>query len=143
MYTLISTLGGHNDSINATQFSPNGTYLASGSEDGSLLIHPVGEWKPLLRFVDVSPITSLVWHPILGRLLFCGCRSGDVHVIRFSASGVRSCISQHQTAILTDVRTPARCPYLDRRNTRPDTLPGPSQQEELTCCRMWQRCVFG
>lgn len=90
MYTLVDTLDGHSDSITVTQFSPNGTYLASGSEDGSLLVYSVSDWKSLLRFVDASPITSLVWHPSLKRVLFCGCKSGDVHMIRFSASGVRS-----------------------------------------------------
>ena len=88
MYTLVGTLKGHGDSITTTQFSPNGVYLASASEDGLLLIHSVGDWKPLLRFVDASPISSLVWHPTLKRLLFCGCKSGDVHMIKFSASGV-------------------------------------------------------
>lgn len=94
MGKLVGTLGGHRDSINATQFSPNGAYLASGSEDGSLLVHSVGDWQPLLRFVDASPITSLVWHPKLRRHLFCGCKSGDIHMIQFSASGVRSCFRQ-------------------------------------------------
>lgn len=95
MYTLMKTLGGHRDSITATQFSPDGAYLASGSEDGILLIHPVDKWKPLLQFADASPITSLVWHPRLKRLLFCGCKSGDVHIIEFSTSGMRSRPSQH------------------------------------------------
>lgn len=90
MYTLVRTLNGHNDSITTTQFSPNGSHLGSGSEDGLLLIHSIGDWKCLLRFVDASPITSLVWHPSRKRVLFCGCKSGDVHMIRFSASGVRS-----------------------------------------------------
>lgn len=102
MYTLVATLDGYTNSITTTQFSPDKAYLASGSEDGSLSIHSVSNWEPLLRFVDASPITSLVWHPTSMGLLLCGCKSGDVHTIRFSASSVCSRYHQHRTSVLTN-----------------------------------------
>lgn len=114
MCTLASTLNGHRDSVNATQFSPNRSYLVSGSEDGSLLIYSVGSWKPLLRFVDASPITSLVWHPKRRRVLFCGCKSGDIHLIQFSVSGVRSCFCQQRVIVLTQAQNSARCSHVDK-----------------------------
>ena len=89
----IVSLGGHGDSVTTTNFSPDGVYLASGSEDGLVLIHSVVNWMPLLRFIDASPVTSLTWHPRLQRVFFCGCKSGDVHAVRFSTSGVCPCIS--------------------------------------------------
>jgi WD40 repeat protein len=138
MYTLVGSLNGHTDSITAAQFSPDKAYLASGSEDGSLLVHSISNWEPLLRFVDASSITSLVWHPTSRRLLFCGCKSGDVHIIRFSASGVRSRILQHQISVLTNIQNPARCSYVDRRNAGPNPVPGAPYEKEFTCCWMRQ-----
>jgi len=143
MYTLVGTLNGHGDSITAAQFSPNGAYLASGSEDGLLLIHSVGDWKPLLRFVDASPITSLVWHPSIKRLLFCGCKSGDVHMIKFSASVVRSHSPHDRIAALIDVQNSARCPCVDRWNAGPNTVSDTPHWEELGRPWVWQRRIPG
>lgn len=122
MHTLVSTLNGHRDSITATQFSPNGAYLASCSEDGLLLIHLVGKWKPLLRFIDASPITALAWHPRFKRLFFCGCKSGDVHIIRFSTTGVRPHPYQYRILVLTNKTARRSC--LDRRNAGTNKLLG-------------------
>lgn len=123
MYTLVSTLSGHRNSINTVQFSPDGAYLVSGSEDGLLLIHTVNSWQFLLRFVSPSPITSLVWHPKLERVLFCGCKNGDVHRIQFSASGVRS-FFQWPIVVLTRVRNAGKRSDVGERNTRPNPLHG-------------------
>ncbi|KAF9786242.1 WD40-repeat-containing domain protein, partial [Thelephora terrestris] len=68
--------------ISALEFSPDGKVLASGCEDGSVTIFSTLDWKPLQTFIDASPSTSLVWHPQVEGLLFCGFRSGDVHTLQ-------------------------------------------------------------
>ena len=103
----VASLGGHGDSVTTANFSPNGAYLASGSEGGLMLIHSVTNWRrPLLRFIGTSPITSSTWHPRLQGVFFCGCKSGDIYTVRFSASGVRSCyLDCDPLSILTFMRT--------------------------------------
>lgn len=80
-YRYRTSLYGHNSPITALSFSFDGNYLAAGSENGTLVIYAVTSWVPLLRFVDLSPLTSIAWHPSKKRVLFCGFESGDVHTL--------------------------------------------------------------
>ena len=85
-YTLDTTLPtGHNNFISALQFSPDGKFLASGSEDGVLMIFSTSTWKPVKRLVDASALTTLTWHPTFPKTLMCGYRSGDVHTVNFES----------------------------------------------------------
>lgn len=83
------TIVGLKESISALEFSPDGTVLASGCEDGSVTIFSTLDWKPLRTFIDASPSTSLAWHPQIKGLLFCGFRSGDVHTLQTNRPQVR------------------------------------------------------
>lgn len=83
-YLHETTLRGPEESVTAMEFSPDGRFLASGSEDGLLLIFSTLDWKLIRQFVDVSPLTSLAWHPILRGRIFCGFKSGDIHTMQFS-----------------------------------------------------------
>lgn len=82
------TLGEHGESVTAMEFSPDGRFLASGSEDGVLLIYSTVDWKPVRRFVNASPLTALTWYPLSGQYIFCGFKSGDIHTIRFDPAKV-------------------------------------------------------
>ena len=81
LYRYKTSLHGHTGSITVLSFSFDGKYLAAGSENGTLIIYMTLSWIPLMRFVDLSPLTSLVWHPFKKRILFCGFQSGDVHTL--------------------------------------------------------------
>lgn len=81
LFALHHTLEGHTDSINVIAFSPAGNWLASSSEDSSLII-----WKPLTglslhRIVFPSTILSLAWDPQCARCLFIGCQDGSLAVV--------------------------------------------------------------
>lgn len=80
-YKYKTSLYGHRSSITALSFSFDGKYLAAGSENGTLMIYATMSWTPLMRFVDLSPLTSITWHPSKKRILFCGFASGDVHTL--------------------------------------------------------------
>jgi len=80
LYKYKTSLHGHTGSITALSFSFDSKYLATGSENGTLIIYTTLSWVPLMRFVDLSPLTSLTWHPSK-RILFCGFASGDVHTL--------------------------------------------------------------
>lgn len=85
-YTLDTTLPtGHSNSIVVLQFSPDGKFLASGSGDGILMVFSTSTWKPIKRFIDVSPLTAVIWHPTFPKTLLCGYRSGDVHTVNFES----------------------------------------------------------
>ena len=88
-YVYEVTLGEHGESVTAIEFSPDGRHLASGSEDGILLIYSTIDWKPIRRFIDASPLTALTWQHS-GQYIFCGFESGDIHTIRFDPSKVNS-----------------------------------------------------
>ena len=90
-YVLDTTLPtGHSNSITALQFSPDGRFLASGSGDGVLMIFSTSTWKPVKRFVDVSSVTAVVWHPTFQKTLLCGYGSGDVHTMNFESHSLVS-----------------------------------------------------
>jgi WD40 repeat protein len=87
-YRLETTIADLNGTISTLEFSPDGRILASGCEDGSVTLFSTFDWKPLQKFVDVSPSTSLVWHPRVKGLLFCGFKSGDVHTLQTNSPQV-------------------------------------------------------
>jgi len=85
-YKLKVTLRHHTETITALQFSPSGDFLASGSENGVVLVFSTGSWKPVKRFIDASPVTALVWHPLFPKTILCGFDSGDIHTACFEGN---------------------------------------------------------
>ena len=90
VYEPMTTLSGHRDTVIALEFSPDGKFLASGGQDGILLVFSTVDWRPIHKFVDTSPLLTLLWHPVLGGRLFCGFRSGDVHTLCLNGTTVNS-----------------------------------------------------
>ncbi|KAF9642820.1 WD40 repeat-like protein, partial [Thelephora ganbajun] len=84
--SLQTTLEGHTAAITVVVFSPDGRFLASAGDDGIVLIFSTSSWTPVCRFLDVSPVSVLVWHQKSRYLLFCGHQSGDLHILTMSKS---------------------------------------------------------
>ena len=89
-YEPAATLSGHRETVTALGFSPDGKVLASGGEDGMLLLFSTIDWRLIHKFIDASPLLTLLWHPVLEGRLFCGFKSGDVHTLRLKGTAVIS-----------------------------------------------------
>ena len=87
-YDLETSLSGHIDSVNTLRFSPTGKYLASGGQDGQLFIFSTKTWKLVRKYVDTSPLTTVVWHPSYSKAVVCGFASGDLTTICFDGTQV-------------------------------------------------------
>ena len=82
-YESVETLSGHVSSITVLRFSYDGKYLASGSEDGTILVISTGTWETVSRLVNVSPVTALLWDRTFLMMLVCRFASGamlTVHI---------------------------------------------------------------
>lgn len=88
LYHLSSTLIDHSHSVNAMSFSPDGLMLATGGDDGLLLVYclsvTTNTWSLRFRFQAIGAITCIIWNPRFEAILVVGNRNGDIHVIRLS-----------------------------------------------------------
>ena len=87
-YKRHSTILGHQDSVNALDISPDGRYLASGGDDGLLLLHEINNGKRVLKLKGDTSVTSLLWSN--GDVLQLYAGFGDGRVLRADLSSVRS-----------------------------------------------------
>ncbi len=56
----LRSFAGHTDRVNSVSLSPNGQYLASGSDDGSIRIWEINSGRELARFAkDSQPVASV------------------------------------------------------------------------------------
>ncbi|KAH7921123.1 WD40 repeat-like protein, partial [Leucogyrophana mollusca] len=81
-YLPLHTLkNGHVDSVICLAFSKGGEFLASGGEDGKLVIWDIVKAQPLSRIHMKSPVLSLQWNLKSKSTLFCGCQDGTLVLI--------------------------------------------------------------
>ncbi|KAH7920025.1 WD40 repeat-like protein [Leucogyrophana mollusca] len=92
---------GHVDSVVCLAFSRGGKHLASGGEDGNIIIWDVVEGHQLSRIHMKTPILSLQWDFALG--LFCGFQDGALLLIP-DVVNVNSTFE-----VLTGVKAPVYC----------------------------------
>lgn len=78
-YVLKRTLiNAHSQSVNTLSFSPSAIHLASGADDGTLIIWNVSDGTFAFRLRCKSPVHVVLWHPTRSQTLFVGCRDGAV-----------------------------------------------------------------
>ncbi|KIK12046.1 hypothetical protein PISMIDRAFT_121635 [Pisolithus microcarpus 441] len=103
-------LQGHTGAVNALTFAPNGSELASGSEDGSLIIWDSLSGKLKSRFTFTSSILSLAWGPRRSYCLYVGCLDGTLAVIEDLGS------NEATNSILTSIKAPVFSPAVEEYN---------------------------
>jgi len=98
---LLRTLSEHTDSVNALMFSPDGTLLASGSSDLTVL---VWEWRTgrVKQSYSLNGIVAALAFSADGRFLAVGDLNGEVWLWRVSEEEPH-CRWQHPGGV-TDVR---------------------------------------
>ncbi|KAI6173461.1 F-box-like/WD repeat-containing protein ebi [Aphelenchoides besseyi] len=70
----------HKDAVYSVAFSPDGRYIASGSFDGSVIIHDLNSGKLALRYTGTIGIYDLDWNR-RGDRLAAACDDGHVLVM--------------------------------------------------------------
>ncbi|SCV70794.1 BQ2448_3556 [Microbotryum intermedium] len=81
----LHTFALHSDWLYSIAFSPNGAFLATGSNDGKLLVWRVKDRSLHLEYTHTGPVYELAWKANGKQIAVCG-KSHDVGVIDFDES---------------------------------------------------------
>lgn len=107
-YESAETLSGHTSSVTVLLFSPDGEYLASGCENGVVLVTATTSWEVAKKLVNVSPVTALLWDPTFPMTVVCGFASGAILTVHIGDSDlVRPC-SMTVARVIINLSPPSR-----------------------------------
>ncbi len=96
----VRRLVGHSEVVSSLVFSPDGQYLFSGGNDGSLVLWDVAGGVELWRFVGhASSVTALAFHPD-GRLAASGSSDASVILWDTITGEALCCYTGHATVVL-------------------------------------------
>ncbi|OBZ69981.1 hypothetical protein A0H81_10067, partial [Grifola frondosa] len=101
---------GHTKSVNCVCFSPGSNYLASGGDDGTLILWNVVNGALMYRLLFGNGVDCIIWHPVVPDTIMVGCRGGklfqlhdfsltsvETHAIRLGVSGAIYCLAYDTT----------------------------------------------
>lgn len=100
-------LRGHTDTVNCLAFSPHVDYLASGSDDCSLIVWHVSSGEVACTVHTPVPILSILWDPQRRSTIIFGCDNGIAAVLSDFQD------PESAQAILLGVKAPVYCLDLD------------------------------
>src|SRR5690242_12596808 len=91
--TLAAALEGHSARIAKPAWSPSGSLLASGSDDGTIRLWTTANWKPMrvLAAGDGVPVGRVAWSPD-SNLLAAGAADGCVRIWNVKTGEVEKCL---------------------------------------------------
>lgn len=87
-YVCTLDFPGHEDSVNALAFSPDGVYLASGGDDGILFVLDPTNGQVIHKLRLGTPVTAIRWHAQRTYELFVGAGDGKVMVVEMDAVSI-------------------------------------------------------
>jgi|SRR5271154_471862 len=92
MYTTCTLCQGHSNTVNCLAFSLHGEYLASGGEDGLLIVWNVNTRTTKYRDAFESPVLCVSWSSWRSEtLVFGSLYKGTAFVSNLAAAVSRSC----------------------------------------------------
>ncbi|KAI6094034.1 WD40-repeat-containing domain protein [Pisolithus croceorrhizus] len=106
-YIQDKCLRGHTDTVNCLAFSPHIDYLASGSDDCSLIIWCVTSGEVVCTIHTPAPTLSVLWDPCRHSTVIFGCNNGVAAVLSDFQD------PNSAQAILLGVKAPVYCLDLD------------------------------
>ncbi|KAK7682691.1 hypothetical protein QCA50_014074 [Cerrena zonata] len=81
-YRCTTIIRDFTDSISQLEFSPDGAFLATGTEDGTLIITEVSSMKCHRHFKRHSAITALLWCGSESPSLIIGYQDGTLEILK-------------------------------------------------------------
>ncbi|KAJ7828888.1 WD40-repeat-containing domain protein [Mycena leptocephala] len=80
------TIKAHSDNINILVFSKDGRFLASGSDDGYILIFDTKDWTEFRKYRTAFAVRAIVWHPDDGNIISAGLKEGIINTIQVKSN---------------------------------------------------------